>query len=659
MSKTVRQRLCAAAAVGVAVATSALTLGATAAFAGTNGGTPPIENNSCDSTSCGTVGTNFTYAGRFNPSTVQAIRSSGSDTTFFMMQSLSSLYNQAGLYGGALASDDSTIENTSSSDDANTDDIDNFSRTEVQTGVDEVGSGAGLAQLCGANLSGTSLAALPAGFRIDFARSSTEPVAKASADSNCTTSVSSNGLGLTGMGYAADGVPSLDFPTVIPGSYGAYMQCTAADTNCSGEPSADGYTGYLAPGATSGSFTAGSNGADLLGPVAAGWLPGDSVNGPYTGTAFTNLTNTTSSGLSPAGDDNGVAYRIWCESDGAANGQITDWGQLTNLAGGKTVGNGQAIGVPVQVWGVNPSSGTESVFDTYINKGKTGTYQSCSTTNTDTPAGAAHGVGNASDVALENNAANLAQLAAADNGLISGVSGSNRYGLSGVAGQAAELSAGLYYMSFGVTQTNNYATSTPISGVNIPAQVMKQNGVTDSATINLHNLFPTSRILYNAYLAASVRASTANFLNWIADDNNVFTKNIDPNTGANYDSEITAIIQNQYGFARLPDNSTAPIVATGDGDALIASVSTSLDPTSIENITGTEVDSMHFTVTPVSTNDALNVPVGALVEGPNVPTGDTVAAYSSGTLTLTAPLTASESAAVTLTIPGGLQYNQE
>ena len=80
----------------------------------------------------------------------------GSDTTFFLMQQISNLYNQAGLYGCKLSSDDATcMDNTAPynatndpDNPATTDYTDNYDRTEEVQGVDEVGSGAGQAQLC-------------------------------------------------------------------------------------------------------------------------------------------------------------------------------------------------------------------------------------------------------------------------------------------------------------------------------------------------------------------------------------------------------------------------------------------------------------------------------------------------------------------------------
>ena len=97
---------------------------------------------------------------------VSAIRNAGSDTTFFVMQKIDDLYTSAGLYGCTLnAGGEATLFNNtflpSTTANANfycqsggnidtTDTADNWDRTEVSTGVDAVGSGAGQNQLCAA-----------------------------------------------------------------------------------------------------------------------------------------------------------------------------------------------------------------------------------------------------------------------------------------------------------------------------------------------------------------------------------------------------------------------------------------------------------------------------------------------------------------------------
>jgi hypothetical protein len=74
----------------------------------------------------------------------------------------------------------------------------------------------------------------------------------------------------------------------------------------------------------------------------------------------------------------------------------------------------------------------------------------------------------------------------------------------------------------------------------------------------MNNTYPTARSLYNIYRTSTVRASTADFLNWICDSNNVFQKGVDLSTGKNYDQEITTAIQTTYGFIRLTDATASP-----------------------------------------------------------------------------------------------------
>lgn len=74
----------------------------------------------------------------------------------------------------------------------------------------------------------------------------------------------------------------------------------------------------------------------------------------------------------------------------------------------------------------------------------------------------------------------------------------------------------------------------------------------------MSNTYPTGRTLYNIYRTDTVRASTADFLDWICDANNNFTKGTDLYTGKNYDTEITSAINTTYGFIRLTDLTASP-----------------------------------------------------------------------------------------------------
>ena len=192
----------------------------------------------------------------------------------------------------------------------------------------------------------------------------------------------------------------------------------------------------------------------LIGPVAAGWLPGDNVDGPYSGTAFNNLANNNGTG---SGALASTAYRLYCQTGGPSAGQITDWGQLTNLSasgpgnGGvaQTVGNGAPIGIPINIIGVNSASGTESTFSGFVG---------CANTNTNAQGGSTH-------QALENNVAQINDFAIA------------AYPSSQVD-QAVYAASSIYYLANGVFNTNPYQkTVTLNNGSAYVATRMKLNSV--------------------------------------------------------------------------------------------------------------------------------------------------------------------------------------
>lgn len=443
---------------------------------------------------------------------VESIRSAGSDTTFFMMQSIADLYMQAGLYGCTLNLAPTPNYSTcnTGADISTTDLTDNYDRVEVTTGIDQIGSGEGQKQLCGLDSSP---------FPVDFARSS-KPASSANGCSD-----------MVGLGFGKDGVPAVDFP------------------------------GAEGPGTATGT----AFGSKIVGPVAAGWLPGDPVTCDQTltcsGTAFTDISNNDNGG----GIDS-TAWRLWCSTDtnpADANSKITDWGQLTNLAGGHTVGNGTAIGVPINIIGVNPSSGTESTYAHFADSGQTAgspPADVCGNTNVNssTLQGNPH-------IALENNAAQIGDFAAADFPASDATQ---------AADQAAEVATSLYFMSNGVYDSNIHARIvTDTNGTKYSVSKMTQNGVAPTKTATgtlMNNTFPTARTLYNIYRTSTVRASTADFLDWICDSNSASVKGTDLSTGQNYNNEVTSAIQTKYGFIRLtsstpaPNNSCQPITAVAD-----------------------------------------------------------------------------------------------
>jgi hypothetical protein len=529
-------------------------------------------------------------APHFYNGVVSAIRGSGSDTTFFMMQRLSDLFTSGGLYGCVLNSTsgqplfDSTLTGSTSVlqqsycadggsvgspttlNGPTTDTSDNWDRTEVSEGVDDVGSGAGQGQLCGTT--NTPL-------NVDFARSSKPTIlpAASSPGPTCPTEVET--------GYAKDGVPVIEYP-INPNVYG-----------------------------TSTSTAYGSVNGGIIGDVTSGWLPGDPAAGPYSGTPLTNISNADN-----GGGFGSTAYRLWCAT-GAT--RITDWGQLTNLGpnmvipavtisasspnatvttsfpaavasgdavsganiqsgttvvsvsgntvvlsatptgsgteiltittGLQPVGSGGAIGLPVRIMGVNPSSGTEATFASYADSGE-GTSGNCSSNMNsnaalDPNSATATGTNATAHIALENNSDQLDQFAIGD------------FPGTDYVDQAIEVNTSLYIESNGVFNTNPYAAASTIDGTSYSGTKLTENGVNTQSSHLLANSYPTARTLFNIYRSDTVRASTAGFLNWICDSNTNYLKGIDNTTGLNFDTEVTTAISSVFGFPRLTDASKA------------------------------------------------------------------------------------------------------
>jgi ABC-type phosphate transport system substrate-binding protein len=244
-----------------------------------------------------------------------------------------------------------------------------------------------------------------------------------------------------------------------------------------------------------------------VGNPAAGWRPGNPVNGPYTGNPVTDISN--------VGGTSSIAYRIYCDTNPAT--AITDWGQLTDPA--QPVGSGAPIGVPIIVWGIQTSSGTYSVWNTYVG---------C---DMNTKASAAH-------IIQENNGPQVLRVAASEH--------------SGDAvATEQEVEQSLYMSSFGVFASNPYVRggglATTINGTAVTAAKISLNQVA------------TVRTLYNVYRTSTLRASIAGFLNWI-DTSDATEHGVDATTGVNYATEITNAITTTFGFVRV----TSPLIPSGD-----------------------------------------------------------------------------------------------
>jgi hypothetical protein len=526
----------------------------------------------------------------YNNGVVSGIRDAGSDTTFYMMQQLGDLYTGAGLYGCTLNTGSSPslyntntafVDSSGTAEDycqknqnvSTTDTNDNWSRTEVSAGVDDVGSTAGQSQLCGDSVLNT-----PAALPVDFARSS-KP-----AGTYCAT--------LQEAGYAKDAVVPL-VQQISPASlYGAV-------------PNTSPY--YSVNGGS-------------IGDVAEGWLPGDAVTAT-SGTAFTNLANTDNGGGSSS-----TAYRLYCDSGNtSALPAITDWGQLTNrgpnlrlpnvtltggsatatlsfalptnVTGGSTeiltdltnsgaltsgtyissvsgttvtlsqpaassstgtngdilsvaigsteaVGSGGAIGVPIRVIGVNPAAGTESTWQSFAKSGSSAGGCSSNANGSaasDPNSSTATGDNSGAHIVLENNASQVGDYDAAD--------------FPGdYADQAVELASSILYESNGIYSSNPYAAGSTVNGTYYGFSKISLNGKLPTTNNYLNNIYATSRTLFNIYNTATLRASTAGFLNWLCDDNHAIAKGKDNSTGINFDTEVNSIITS-FGFTRLDDDS--------------------------------------------------------------------------------------------------------
>ncbi len=650
-----------ATAIGAAALSASLIVGAgvaSAAPADPPGGATPV-------------------APHFYNGNVEGIRDSGSDTTFFMMQRIGDLYTGAGLYGCTLnSSAGQTLYNSSdpasattnlsffcqSGQNQSTTDVnDNWDRTEVTEGVDNVGSGAGQNQLCQA--ASTPLA-------VDFARSSK------TAGTACSTMVQT--------GYAKDGVAVIAYP-VNPTTYGTSSTAPYSSIN-----------------------------GGVVGPVALGWLPGDPNSGPFTGTTYNPQTN--ANGLSNVDNGGGVgstAFRLWCATDST---RITDWGGLTNLgpnlevqdvhltngstsatvsgtfpstvasgqaitgsgipsgttvssvSGGTltlsqaatgtatenvrittttklAVGSGAPIGVPIRLMGVNTASGTEATFTSYANSGaSSGGCSSNMNTNaaTDPNPVTDTGTNATAHVALENNSDQIDQFANGD------------FPSPDFVDQAIEVASTLYIESNGVYNTNPYAASSTINGTSYTGLKVNMNAQSPTTAHLLSNTYPTARTLFNIYNTNTVRASTGGFLNWICDGNSNFAKGLDNSTGLNFDSELTTAISTVFGFPRLTDTSAQPAIATpADGQAAPGnSCAASLSVNTTNGSNQITLASGNFPADIVNAGGLVGGASVAITNA-NFPAGTTVVS-GAGTSTLTLSNSATATGSGVATVFGGV-----
>ena len=528
--------------------------------------------------------------------------------------------------------------------------------------MNSVGSGAGQNQLCGA-------AATPD--PVSFARSS-------------KPSAGISGCNEQELGYAKDGVPIVDFPTINPSTLG---------TSSFG-------TGSVASSAFPNGAYSTINGG-VVGPVANGWLPGDNPAGSANhGTKVGSISNV-------GALDSSVAFRLWCQPHPSSN-LISDWGQLTNLgpnievnvdttsgsnsvtidpssgtafpatiasgnavtppfthsglfaagttttsAGGASTltlnnnasltgtftltfatgaaklaqGSGVPVGIPIRIVGVNTGSGTTFTFAQFADGNTRDTTNGCTSSSTLSDANAANDPnsatapsGNPAHIALENNAHQLELFSGGTSRPIRLIRPSKRRRRSTSCPTAC-------------TTPTLYVGQTTVNGVNYAANLVGENSVFSGAATELNNTYPTARTLSNIVDSATVTHSTAGFMNWICDSNTNFSKGTDLNTGLNYDAELSNIISTNFGFPRLSDTST-PIATTpadnvvAPNDDCVAQIPVTASGTNTVTYAG--ANGPNFPI------DIIN---GGTVTGGGLPAGTTVTSSGgSSTLTLSNPV---------------------
>jgi hypothetical protein len=466
---------------------------------------------------------------------LQQIRSAGSETTYYMMATLGNLYTQSSIFGCVLNSSDNRT--CTQSNNSATDELDDWNRTEYTNGAG-VGSGGGIGQLCGSKGTG--------GLTVDFARSS-RALGSSDYSGSCTTT------NLQTLNYADDSIVPEVFGGIGTTPIGTTPVCTAALISA----------GDLI------------NGTCQIGPVAMGWVPGNALGGPYSGTAMTDMTVF---GGSPT--SNTLASRIYCTTTNPS--PITDWGQLT---GGSTVGGGTAENIPLYIPFVNTASGTYSTY-----KGLVG----CDT----------NGPNKDGQLTQENDTPQLS-----DEALTAGQSLVTRwpdFNTSGttttdppLTGNASlvfaenQLAASIYYMSFGVNLTKKYTGQVSLptgctgSGCTIPstsATKLTVDGIAASekcdfpdpgictgpggtAPVNGQSDLTTARQLFNVVKVDTIRGSVAGFMNYVCDANNMAEYGTDLTNGKNYGQEVSQAVTNSFGF---PYQNCASDSSGNDIDVFVA-----------------------------------------------------------------------------------------
>ena len=237
-------------------------------------------------------------------------------------------------------------------------------------------------------------------------------------------------------------------------------------------------------------------------------------------------------------------------------------------------GQGTPIGVPIRIIGVNAGSGTAATFNSFAKSGiGSGNCTGTSNFNENAASGANPQVGQGPgpgnlEIALENDANQIGDFAAAD------------WGATDAADQAVDIATSIYYMGLGPYDTNPNAgiANLEVNAGVVPAgdptsfteSLTNGNNVTPSIAHERSNAYPTSRTLFNIFRTDKIRASAGGFLNWLCDTNTggSIAKGTNHVQGANFDLNLTNIINGQYGFSRNTDttpelSASAQLTANG------------------------------------------------------------------------------------------------
>jgi hypothetical protein len=166
-----------------------------------------------------------------------------------------------------------------------------------------------------------------------------------------------------------------------------------------------------------------------------------------------------------------------------------------------------------------------------------------------------------------------------------------------------------------------------------------------------------SLTLFNIYRTDTIRASTAGFLNWLCDSNSAIQKGTDNVDGGNYDTDLTNIINGQYGLSRLTD--TTPELAISSQTPADNVPGGGVNGTCEANLGVASISAGNATITlsapapaTVQSGWTVSVPPGSSV---SIPSGDTMSSASGSIITLaTAPMvgTAGGPTPATIYFPG-------